>query len=56
MIGFGAVLSTQHAFLLLKEEIFEKKAQGEHLPLAQDLKGAFDNGTQEVIPEELRES
>lgn len=54
MIGFRSGLSTQDAFLLLKEEVMSCVPRGgEHLVLALDLKGAFDNVSHEAILSEL---
>ncbi|XP_037558388.1 uncharacterized protein LOC119435734 [Dermacentor silvarum] len=54
MIGFRSGLSTQDAFLLLKEEVLSNIPRGgEHLIMALDLKSAFDNVSQEAILSEL---
>lgn len=50
MIGFRPGLSAQDAFLLLREEVLSNIPRGqEHLILALDLKGAFDNISHEAI-------
>ncbi|XP_037564850.1 uncharacterized protein LOC119444539 [Dermacentor silvarum] len=54
MIGFRSGLSTQDAFLLLKEEVLSNIPRGgEHLIMALDLKSAFDNVSHEAILSEL---
>ncbi|XP_077505321.1 uncharacterized protein LOC144115060 [Amblyomma americanum] len=55
MIGFRSGLSTQDAFLLLKEEVLAHVPSGgeQHLVMALDLKGAFDNVSHDAILREL---
>lgn len=50
MLGFRPGLSAQDAFLILREEVLKGIPKGgEHLLLALDLKGAFDNISHEAI-------
>ncbi|XP_037564350.1 uncharacterized protein LOC119443708 [Dermacentor silvarum] len=54
MIGFRSGLSTQDAFLLLKEEVLSNIPRGgEHLIMELDLKSAFDSVSHEAILSEL---
>lgn len=56
MLGFRKDISTQDAFLILKEEVLQHIPRGgEHLILALDLKGAFDHVSHRAILQALNE-